>query len=132
MDESHMPAPAWTPDGCSTFHSRRIAPAPYKIFYFPRTFEKKKEREKKLTGPDSHKHKVSDFHDTLRARRSNPEYRLWAILVLEGGALASKHSPSLSDHLSSGRNSNGRSNNIDTSIKEDDFTTGILESRYPK
>lgn len=82
-----------------------------------------------LTWPDSCEHKVSDFHDTLRARSANPEHRLWVILVLEGGAPARKHCPSLSDHLSSSRDSNGRSNNIDTSIEKDDFTSRILEIR---
>ena len=38
----------------------------------------------------------------------------------------------LSNHLSSGRDSNNQSDNIDTSIEEDDNTSKIPESGYAR
>lgn len=124
-----MPAPAWTPGGCLTFHSIRIAPAAIRFRVLDKALNRTN-TSKILTWSNGRKHKVSHFQDTLRARRANPEYRLWVILVLEGSALASNYSPSFSNQLSTGRNINSWSDNINTSIKKDNFTSRKLESSY--
>jgi len=82
-----------------------------------------------LTGSDGVENKVGNLQNSLRTSLSDSENSLRVVFIVECRSSSRKNGPSLSNHLSSGWNSDSVGDNVSSSIEEDNLASGILKGQ---